>query len=135
MWQRTFEYKKIGNFWRPIIPITLKHNKKELNYVALLDSGADFNIFHSEIAEVLDIDLSKLPKSTFGGINKGTQGIMQMTVIEIGVYDYTFNAPVHFSPDISPDGYGIVGQQGFFDKFKVLFNLEARKIELKKSRK
>ena len=58
-----------------------------------------------------------------------------MTVIEIGIDDYTFNAPVYFSPDISPDGYGIVGQQGFFDKFKVSFNFQARKIELKKSRK
>ncbi|OGK31340.1 hypothetical protein A3F29_02830 [Candidatus Roizmanbacteria bacterium RIFCSPHIGHO2_12_FULL_33_9] len=135
MWQRIFEYKKIGNFWRPIIPVTLKHNKKELKYVALLDSGADFNIFHSELAEVLDIDLNKLSKNTFGGINKGTQGSSQMTVIEIGVDDYTFDAPVYFSPDISLDGYGIVGQQGFFDKFKILFNLEAKKIELKKSRK
>lgn len=135
MWQRTFEYKKIGDFWRPIIPIALKHHRKELEYIALLDSGADFNIFHSEIAAVLDIDLTKLPKSVFGGINKGTRGIMQMTVIEIGVDDYTFNAPVYFSSDISPDGYGIVGQHGFFGKFKVLFNLEDRKIELKKSRK
>ena len=135
MWQRTFEYKKFGNFWRPIIPITLKHNKKELKYVALLDSGSDFNIFHSEIAEVFDIDLTKLSKSTFGGINKGTRGLMQMTAIEIGIDDYTFDAPIYFSPDISLDGYGIVGQQGFFDKFKILFNFKARKIELKKSRK
>lgn len=133
MWQRIFEYKRIGNFWRPIIPITLKHNKKGLNYVALLDSGADFNIFHSELAEVLEIDLTKLPKISFSGINKGVHGIMQMAVIEIGINDYTFNTPVHFSSEISPDGYGIVGQQGFFDKFKVLFNFEAKKIELKKS--
>ncbi len=135
MWQRIFEYKKIGNFLRPIIPVTLKHNKKELNYVALLDSGADFNIFHSELAEVLEIDLTKLPKTSFSGINKGAHGIMQMTVIEIGIEDYIFNAPVYFSPEISSDGYGIVGQQGFFDNFKVLFNLEARKIELKKSKR
>ncbi len=85
MWQRTFEYKKIGNFWRPIIPVTLKHNKKELKYVALLDSGADFNIFHSEITEILDVNLTKLKKSSFGGINKGAEGSRYMTVIEIGV--------------------------------------------------
>ena len=100
-----------------------------------MDSGADFNIFHSEIASVLNIDLNELPKSSFSGINKDAKGIMQMAVIEIGIDDYTFNAPIHFSSDISPDGYGIVGQQGFFNRFKVLFNLQARKIELKKSRK
>ena len=135
MWQKTFEYKKIGNFWRPILPVTLKHNKKELKYIALLDSGADFNIFHSDIAMVLDIDLTKLSKSSFSGINKGVRGTMQMTIIEIGIDNYTFNAPVYFSSDISPDGYGIVGQLGFFNKFKITFNFDKRKIELKKSRK
>ncbi|PJE58206.1 MAG: hypothetical protein COU81_01975 [Candidatus Portnoybacteria bacterium CG10_big_fil_rev_8_21_14_0_10_36_7] len=135
MWQKTFEYKKIGNFWKPIIPVSLKHNKKELKYVALLDSGADFNIFHSEITEILDIDLTKLKKSTFGGINKGAAGSRYMTVIEIGVDGYTFDAPVYFSTDISLNGYGIVGQEGFFDKFKILFNREAKKIELKKLKK
>lgn len=132
MWQKTFEYKKIGTSWKPIIPITLKHNKKELNYVALIDSGADCNIFHSEIAEVLDINLSALPKSSFGGINKGVRGVMHMAIIEIGIEDFTFNAPIYFSADISPDGYGIVGQQGFFNKFKISFNLHQRTIELKK---
>ena len=58
MWQKTFEYKKIGNFWRPILPVTLKHNKKELKYIALLDSGADFNIFHADIAAYLGIPLT-----------------------------------------------------------------------------
>ncbi len=135
MWQRIFEYKKLGNFWKPIIPITLKQNNKELNYVALLDSGADINIFHSDIAKVLDIDLDKLPQKSFSGIKKEAEGTMYMVVVEIGIDDYTFDAPIHFSPDISPNGYGIVGQQGFFDKFKIIFNLEARKIELKKSRK
>lgn len=135
MWRKTFEYKKIGDFWRPIIPIALRHNKKELKYVALLDSGADFNIFHSELTEILDIDLTKLRKSTFGGINKGAHGSSHMTVIEIGVDNYTFDTPVYFSTDISLDGYGIVGQQGFFDKFKILFNRDAKKIELTKLKK
>jgi len=135
MWQKVFEYKKIGNFWKPIIPINLKNNNKELKYVALLDSGSDICIFHSDLATILDIDLNKLSKSSFGGIKKGMRGIMYMSVIEIGIDDYKFETPIYFSPDISPDGYGIVGQNGFFDKFKVLFNLQTRKIELKKSGK
>lgn len=133
MWQKTFNYRKIGAFWRPFLPISLRHNEKELNYVALLDSGADFNIFHSDIATVLDIDLTKLPSKSFSGINSGSKGIMKMAVIEIGVDDFMFNTPIYFSSDISPDGYGIVGQQGFFDRFKILFNLKARTVELKKS--
>lgn len=132
MWQRKFTYKKIGPYLRPIIPITLKHDGRELNYVALLDSGADFNIFHSEIAEIIGINLDDVEKSYFSGIKRSAQGVRYMTVIEIGIDDYTFNAPVYFSPDISPDGFGIIGQQGFFDHFKITMHYKARDIELKK---
>lgn len=36
---------------RPIIPVTVKHGERAVDYLALIDSGADFNIFHAEIAE------------------------------------------------------------------------------------
>lgn len=132
MWHKVFEYKKIGGYWRPIIPITLKYNNIELQYVALLDSGADFNIFHSEIASVLDIDLTKLTRSSFSGINIGSTGLAYMAIIEIGIEDYLFSTPIYFSHTISPDGYGIVGQLGFFDKFKVMLDYKHKNIELKR---
>lgn len=44
-----FNYSKAGIWYRPIIPVTLKFNKIEFRYLALLDSGADFNIFHGDI--------------------------------------------------------------------------------------
>ncbi|MDP2649732.1 MAG: hypothetical protein Q8P10_02715, partial [bacterium] len=40
------------------------------------------------------------------------------------------NTPVVFSNDISDNGYGILGQQGFFNKYKIEFDYIARKINL-----
>ena len=41
---------------RPIIPLSIKYQDKTLRFEALIDSGADFNIFPMEIAEKLGLD-------------------------------------------------------------------------------
>jgi len=126
-----FNYVKAGKFKRPIIPITLKNGKKIINYLALVDSGADFNVFHKEIAELLGVNLKNLPETEFSGIKKNANAIAKYTAIEIGINGYFFSVPVLFSDSISASGYGIVGQQGFFDKFKVRFDYKKGDIELK----
>lgn len=55
-----FDYVKAGVLIRPIIPVSLKLNNREIKYFALLDSGADFNIFHGEVSKLLKIDLEKI---------------------------------------------------------------------------
>jgi hypothetical protein len=37
---------------RPIIRISVEHKGKEIPYFGLIDSGADINLFHAEIAEL-----------------------------------------------------------------------------------
>ena len=126
-----YKYSKTGPYYRPLIPITLRHNKAECRYIALIDSGADFNIFHSELANVIGIDLSKLNKITFSGINKGTTGIGYQAVISLGIEEKIFDTPVIFSNEISPNGYGILGQSGFFHLCQVKFNYKDKDIILK----
>lgn len=124
-------YQRFGSFYRPLIPITIQYKKIKINYLALLDSGADFNIFHADLADILGIDLAKLGTTPFGGIQKGVEGKGYYSSFKLGVETFTFDAPVVFSEDISPNGYGILGQQGFFDKFKVTFEHSKRLIWLK----
>ncbi len=121
-----FSYKKIGSYYRPIIDIKLKHEDKEVNYAVLLDSGSDFNIFHSDVAKLLGIDTSRLKTVTFGGVKKGVQCIGYSAGLEIEVNGITFNAGVLFSSDISDAGYAIVGQRGFFEHFTVIFDYEKK---------
>lgn len=125
---------KAGIWYRPVIPVTLRYNKREFNYLALLDSGADFNIFHGDIAKILKIDLSKQKNAMeFSGIKQGASGRGYFMSIDIGIEDDFFTTTAIFSTDISDNGYGILGQQGFFNNYKILFNYAAKEISVENS--
>lgn len=131
-----FKYVKAGKYKRPLIPITLKHKKLKASYLALIDSGADFNVFHADLAQLLNLELDRLQEIEFGGIkqnNKQCKGYL--AVIELGIDNEFFDCPVIFSKDISDKGYGILGQSGFFDHFKVILDNSTDSIQLKKSNK
>lgn len=132
--KHTFEYVQAGLWYRPIIKVTLKLHRIEFNYLALIDSGADFNIFHADIAKILKIDLPKLRNPVdFSGIKGG--GVGYFTSIDLGVEGNFVNTPVVFSNDISNNGYGILGQQGFFNNYKIEFDYRLKRIELTSKKK
>ncbi len=126
-----FKYAKFGPYYRPVIQIILRHNGKEFKYLALIDSGADLNIFHANLASILDINITKLKTHSFEGIKKEASALGYLSVIEIGIDNIFFDTPVIFSNDISDNGYGILGQQGFFDHFRVKMDYQGKDIELK----
>jgi hypothetical protein len=67
-----FPYTKFPNgIKRPIICIAIEHKGKELPYYGLVDSGADMNLFHGELAELLGLDLEAGEKQFAGGIVEG----------------------------------------------------------------
>jgi len=121
------------------IRITNKDNKKAVNYRALLDSGAFASVFHSEIAEVLEIDLSKIKEITFGGVGKSKQSMKGKTyIVELMIMQkgqsYKFDSCIIFSDEISNTGIPLLGRQGFFDKFnEICFNYGHNKFYLKKN--
>ena len=118
-----FKYKRIGDFYRPFIDITLRNGTHMCKYAALIDSGADFNIFHADIARLLHIDFTKLKEITFGGIKEDkTPCKGYVAGVEIGINERFFNALVVFSADISQNGSGVLDQRGFFEHFRVIFD-------------
>jgi len=120
------------------VRITNKDNGIAINYRAMLDSGAFANIFHSEIASVLGIDLSKIKETQpFGGIKEGKQMTGKPYVIELMVMEkgksYKFDSVVIFSDEISNTGIALLGRIGFFDRFdEVCFNYKNNKFYLQK---
>jgi len=116
---------------KPIIPVKIIIKDKELNYEALIDSGADFCIFDAEIGEYLGIDILSGNQEVFGGIQEkgGAVAFLHKVKLNIGGWDY--QTIVGFSYDIAKHGFGILGQKGFFDKFVVNFDLVKEEIELK----
>lgn len=119
------------------IRITNKNNNKSINYRAMLDSGAFANVFHSDIAKVLGIDLSKIKETQyFSGVRnskkliKGKWYIIQLMVMQKG-QSHEFDSYVIFSDEISDSGFALLGRQGFFDRFnEVRFNYKNNKFYL-----
>lgn len=126
-----FHYKKIGSdFLRPIIPIEIIHGSEVIRYEVLVDSGADCNIVPAEIGELIGIDLNKGKKDIVGGITGGGLPYFIHTVtIRVGGYAYI--VPMGFMPDMPSMGYGVVGQRGFFEFFKITFDLQKSEIDIK----
>jgi len=67
-----FQYTKLphGIEW-PIIRVVVSHNDKVLPYFAVIDSGADINLFHAELAPLLGLDLTVGERREVGGVIEG----------------------------------------------------------------
>lgn len=123
----------MGHFYRPIIPIVLKHRNIITDSFGLVDSGSDITILHGDIAYLLDIDTTTLEVFEFSGVKKGNDAIVKgyLSSLEAGIDDEFFKIPVIFSFDIANSEFGILGQAGFFDTFTIEFDKRNRKIILK----
>jgi len=117
---------------KPIIPIKVLVTAKEVEYAALIDSGADFCIFDAEIGEYLGLNIKEGVKISFGGIQErgGAEAFLHEVNLNIGGWNYETN--VGFSYDVAKHGFGILGQKGFFDIFTVKFDYQKEEVELKR---
>lgn len=114
---------------RPIILVTLEHQGTKRRYKALVDSGADFCIFHSLIGELLGLDVEKGKVAPFSGVG-GNRMNAYFHNIRIHVGEVSHDLYCGFTRDIPPDGHGILGQMGFFDRFRVNFDYKQEEIEI-----
>ena len=120
---------------RPVIPIIIKNpvNGRTIGYEALIDSGADFNILPAEVGEIIGLDIKNGKMVEFGGIGSGGHAAYFHKVkISIGGIEHQLDCS--FSYDIVKSGYGILGQEGFFDHFIVKFDHSKKEIEIKDKR-
>ena len=131
--KHTFSYRFIDDtkFIRPYIPVSLRSKNGSVpSLLALVDSGADFCMFDGDLSQVLHVDVSSLQKVRLSGINGSAVGYVAH--LEIGVNNHFIPAPVVFSFDFSPVGFGgIIGQLGFFDTFIVQFDRAKKTVLLK----
>jgi hypothetical protein len=131
-----FQYKKLGrnslgqDIIRPIIPIKLKNGEREIRYEVLVDSGADICIMDAEIAELIGIKVTEGKKASFAGATGKSENCYSH-IVEIEVGGWSYKTEVAFAEGLSKAGYGIVGQRGFFEFFKVTFNYSANELEIK----
>jgi hypothetical protein len=114
---------------RPVIPITLHHDAAVADYTVLIDSGADINVFAYELAEYLGIDVQTGEARTFVGVS-GRPEEFFLHPIKLEVGNQVIPVEAGFARSMDQKPYGIVGQRGFFDQFRVMFDLTTEVIEL-----
>ena len=116
---------------KPVIPVRLGFGASSLQYQALIDSGADFSIFHREFGELLGINIESGIPLDFGGVQKGSSSVAYLHEVTLIIGGWKYKVMAAFSEDISDKSYGILGQKGFFDLFCVKFDYQKEEIELK----
>ena len=133
----TFKYKTISRpdgkkTTRPIIPLTLK-GKESIEYLGLIDSGADVSAIHISVAELLGLDLSTDENISFGigGRVRSKDSIVKVNFSK-GHESYEFSIPVKVIIDSYDFGFMLLGRKGFFDKFIIKIDEVNERINLKR---
>jgi len=130
--KRPFE----DNSKTPSIPISIRGNgNTNFGFMALLDSGADFSIIPQDVAELLNLDLTK-KKEKVRGIGGWLDSIEDKITINIskGHESYSFIISVKVilgEGDKIGDIPIILGRNGFFNKFKITFDQANERVSLK----
>ena len=112
---------------RPVIRVQIRVGKRASDYELLIDSGADINFLDTELAADLGIDLTAgVPATVMGATGQPQDVYIHEVTMAVG--GHAFKTRAAFLPTTNP--YGLAGQRGFFDHFRVTFDLRAEEIEL-----
>jgi len=122
--------KRKKTIWRPIIELIVFCGTQFAAYPVLVDSGADYNIFHSGLLEALGGKLTKGKKRRIVALgNQPLKGYMHNIKLKL-VGGNKFESSAIFSNQIPDHALGVLGQNGFFDRYKITFNYKAKTINI-----
>lgn len=105
---------------RPIIPVRLYGPKDSIPLGALLDSGADRCFFSEEIGRMIGLDIEQGIRSNLTGV-EGQRAPAYLHKVRISVDGMPGDVEVLAGFTASKGVGAILGQEGFFDAFKVTF--------------
>jgi hypothetical protein len=117
---------------RPLLEVRVFYppTRKKLKFLALVDSGADLCVAPGSIGKALGIDVPCGVPRTFDGVfGPPVTGFTHCVVLDVGGYGIT--AKMTFFE--SKTNYLVLGQYGFFDSFKVLFDCSKQIFEIEPS--
>lgn len=125
-----YPYKKLSpEISRPIIPIGISYGKESVNTFALIDSGADICLFGKQFAEILKLPLRLGTYNGITGISgKKQHGYVHRITLTVGGWNFEIDA-TFLSDENLPTP--LLGQKGFFDKFRVTFDYAANEVDIK----
>ena len=134
-----FDYTKLATTdptrpWvaRPLVPIRLVAKSRFAQTLALIDSGADYSIFHSDYAEALGLTTDIGESRKIRGI-EGTDVLVYFHTVELQVVGTPEKIKMAVGFADSPGIDAILGQSEFFMHFDIKFGRAKERIELKRT--
>jgi hypothetical protein len=131
-----FRYTDIQNhrdpqrpFRRPYLIVRLINGDRHKDVISLVDSGADLCLFHSDIGRMLGIEIEAAPELAFQGVSgaKEVAYLHRVDLIVRGLNAITLD--VGFTNSMAA-GTGLLGQRGFFEQFRINFELSQKFFEV-----
>ena len=131
-----FRYTEIRNhqdptrpFHRPYVIVRLTHETKHKDVIALVDSGADLCLFHSDIGKLIGIAIESGSELAFQGVSgsKASAYLHRVSLTVRGMNSVSLD--VGFTDSMAV-GTGVLGQQGFFEQVQINFRLNEQLFEI-----
>lgn len=117
--------------FRPSLEIAIHASGKRFVQMAIVDSGSDISLMNYEVAEFFAIDLTRCKKTNVGGVTGKGIGYLTSIGITVEGFKKEITTPVVFIKDLNT---GILlGQTGFFEKFKIIFERKKRVFTLEEN--
>lgn len=116
-----FPYRKTsGQTYGPVAPIALKGMDRWIPFYAFVDSGADYSVFHSDVAILLGRKLTS-GKEKIVTVGDGDDMKVFLHTVDVAFAGYFFKAEIAFSSGLGA-GFNLIGRKTFFDQFQICFN-------------
>jgi len=119
---------------RPLIELEIMGKEKNAKAFGLIDSGADTTLINIEYAKRIDLSLDSRKTKSYIGIN-GPSVICYLSVVPIKVR--YFAEPINVSVGFidSPAVDILLGQEDFFEQFKIKLERDHDTFELSATNK
>lgn len=110
---------------RPILRLDIIHGSSRQACYAIVDSGADHCMFPLSFAFQLGLDPLTAPANASAGVGNGAVPTFYWPVKIDFPGIITLDVYAGFTVGLDHIGFGLLGQCGFFDRVKVLFDHQA----------
>ena len=117
--------------YKPIIPVSLAFRNTHRitsKIYALVDTGADVCFCHKDIGMFLRVNFSKKPLEYFKAANN-QEFPTQREQIRIHLGNSHIDCPFYFTDTLPRENPIILGEKGFLNRFKVVFDYINKSIQ------
>lgn len=120
-----FRYDELN---RPVLTVTLSYRGKQVDCLAIVDSGADYCSFPLAVMKQLGIHNNPLAVSEACVHSVGSNVGVYIHPVELAISEFPpTKIHAHFTAELNrwihgQQYVGLLGQDGFFSNFKVMFD-------------